>query len=68
MRELVPVRILVDRGEARLVDQRPDSPLVRLGRVERRRILAVAAFRELRSLRREIDAEHAAEASHIEGV
>jgi hypothetical protein len=66
--ELAPVRALVDRGEARLETEQPDSPLMRLGRAERRRILAVAAFRELRSLRRELDAERAADPGHIDGV
>jgi hypothetical protein len=68
MEELAPVRALVDRGEARLESQQPDSPLMRLERAERRRILAVAAFRELRSLRRELDAERAADPGHIDGV
>lgn len=57
MEELNAVRVLIDHGERRLHDEQPDSPLLRLSRPEQRRILAVAAYRELRALRREIEEE-----------
>jgi hypothetical protein len=76
--ELAGIRALVDHGEARLLGDRPDDRLLRLSRPERRRVLAVAAFRELRSLRREVEAERAAaegvggergaDDGHIDGV
>lgn len=68
MEELAGIRALVDGGEARLQNEQPDHRLLGLSRPERRRILAVAAFRELRSLRREIEAERAADERHIDGV
>ena len=60
MEEVAGIPALVDHGEARLLGERPDNRLLRLSRPERRRVLAVAAFRELRSLRREVEGERAA--------
>ena len=68
MEELAPVRALVDRGEARLLASAGDSPLRRLDRIARRRVLAVAAFRELRKLRREVEAGREDGEPYIEGV
>ncbi len=50
------VRYMVDRAIARLETERPNSPLLKLERPELRRILAIAAYREVRGLQREIDA------------
>lgn len=50
------LRLMVDRAIVRLETERPESPLLKLERPELRRILAVAAYREIRTLRREIDA------------
>jgi hypothetical protein len=68
VKELAGIRALVDGGELRLRTEQPDHRLLGLSRPERRRILAVAAFRELRSLRREIEAERGADDRHIDGV
>lgn len=54
MQELLPVRVLVNQGLERLAHQPPDHPLRRLDRLKLRRLLAEAAFRELRNLRHEI--------------
>jgi hypothetical protein len=51
------LRYMVDRAVVRLETERPDSPLLKLERPELRRILAVAAYREVRSLQREIDTD-----------
>lgn len=45
---------MVDRGVERLEAAPPDHPLRKLDRIKLRRLLAEAAFRELRELRREI--------------
>ncbi len=68
MEQLASIRALVYRRETRPHLEQPGSRLLRLSRLERRRILAVAAFRELRSLRREVDADRAADGGHIEGM
>jgi len=47
----------MDQALVRLDAQPGDSPLKRLDPLELRRLLAEAAFREFRTLRREIDAE-----------
>lgn len=51
------LRFMVDRAVVRLETERPDSPLLKLERPELRRILAVAAYREVRSLQREVDTD-----------
>ena len=45
---------MVDRGVERLEAAPPDHPLRKVDRIKLRRLLAEAAFRELRDLRREI--------------
>ncbi len=50
------LRYMVDRAIVRLETERPGSPLLKLERPELRRILAIAAYREIRDLQREIDA------------
>ncbi len=50
------LRYMVDRAIVRLETERPGSPLLTLDRPELRRILAIAAYREIRDLRRETDA------------
>lgn len=50
------LRYMVDRAITRLETERPDSPLLKLERPELRRILAIAAYREVRGLQRESDA------------
>ncbi|TME31649.1 MAG: hypothetical protein E6I62_07090 [Chloroflexi bacterium] len=57
MEEFAGVRYLMDQALVRLDAQPGDSPLKRLDPLELRRLLAEAAFREFRTLRREIDAE-----------
>jgi hypothetical protein len=57
MEELAWARHLVDRAIERLEDEMPDSPLLDLELLELRRILAEAAFRELRAIQREIRRE-----------
>lgn len=54
MQELLPIRILVDQGLERLERKPADHPLRRLDPLRLRRLLAEAAFRELRTLQREI--------------
>lgn len=54
MQELVPARALIEQGLERLQAQPPDHPLRQLEPIRLRRLLAEAAFRELRDLRREI--------------
>ena len=46
---------MVDRGIERLETEEPDSPLRRLERSHLRRVLALAALKEMRQLRREIE-------------
>jgi len=50
------LRYMVDRAIVRLETERPGSPLLKLERPELRRVLAIAAYREIRALRRETDA------------
>ena len=50
------LRYMVDHAIVRLETERPGSPLLKLERPELRRILAIAAYREIRDLRRETDA------------
>ena len=57
MRELETIRRLVDRGIDKLADAPEDHPLRRVEEVELRRRLAEAAFKEVRSLQREVDEE-----------
>jgi hypothetical protein len=57
MKELCGVRYLVDHAITRLETERRDSPLMNLERTRLRRLLAEAAFREFRTLQREIEAE-----------
>jgi hypothetical protein len=59
VQELLPIRVLVDQGLERLERQPEDHPLRRLEPLKLRRLLAEAAFRELRNLRREIVEESA---------
>lgn len=54
------LKYMVDRAITRLEAERPNSPLLALERPELRRILAVAAYREVRDLRREVDADGSA--------
>jgi hypothetical protein len=49
------LRYMVDRAITRLENERPNSPLLKLERPELRRILAIAAYREVRELQRETD-------------
>jgi hypothetical protein len=53
--ELAWLRRMVDRGIERLETEEPDSPMRRLERSHLRRVLAVAALKEMRQLRREIE-------------
>lgn len=48
------VKALVDRAIVRLETEQPESPLLQLERPHLRRILATAAYREIRALRREV--------------
>ena len=57
MQEVAPARALVDQALERLERLPPDHPLKRQDPVKLRRLLAEAAFRELRSLRREVAEE-----------
>ncbi len=57
MEEVAWVRHLVDRAIERLEDEPDDHPLRRLSGPELRRQLAEAAFREVRELRGEIEAQ-----------
>jgi hypothetical protein len=50
------LRYMVDRAIMRLETERPNSPLLKLERPELRRILAIAAYREVRDLQHETDA------------
>jgi hypothetical protein len=59
MEELAWARHLIERAILRLEDEMPDSPLLDLEQLELRRILAEAAFREVRALQREIGRESA---------
>jgi hypothetical protein len=54
MPRLLGIKHMVDRGVERLEAAPPDHPLRKLDRIKLRRLLAEAAFRELRELRREI--------------
>ena len=54
MPRLLGVKHMVDRGVERLEAGPQDHPLRKLDRIKLRRLLAEAAFRELRDLRREI--------------
>jgi hypothetical protein len=54
MQELVLARALIEQGLKRLQAQPSDHPLRQLEPARLRRLLAEAAFRELRDLRREI--------------
>ena len=47
------VRVMVDRAVRKLEMEGSDHPLRRLDRLHLRRVLAAAAYRELRQLRRE---------------
>jgi hypothetical protein len=51
------VRYVVDRAIARIALEPRYSPLARLSRTDLRRLLAEAHYREMRNLRREIEAE-----------
>ena len=57
MEEVAWVRHLVDRAIERLHTEMLDSPLLELERTELRRLLAEAAFREIRALQAEIRRE-----------
>ena len=57
MDEFAGVRYLIELAVARLEADPDDSPLKRIDPLELRRLLAEAAYREFRKLRREIDAE-----------
>jgi hypothetical protein len=48
------VKALIERAIVRLETEQPDSPLLKLDRPHLRRILATAAYREIRALRREV--------------
>jgi hypothetical protein len=54
MEEVAWVRHLVDRAIERLETEMLDSPLLELDRTELRRLLAEAAFREIRALQSEL--------------
>jgi hypothetical protein len=60
MEELAWVRHLVDRAIERLHTEMHDSPLLQLEPPELRRLLAEAAFREIRALQAEIRRESGA--------
>ncbi len=53
MQEVAAARALIDQALERLDRQPADHPLKRLDAVKLRRLLAEAAFRELRQFRRE---------------
>lgn len=53
MQEVAAARALVERALDRLERQPADHPLKRIDPVKLRRLLAEAAFRELRDFRRE---------------
>ncbi|HEX6139555.1 MAG TPA: hypothetical protein VF013_03725 [Candidatus Limnocylindria bacterium] len=57
MEEVATVRRMIDLAIQRLEAGPHDHPLLGLDRVRLRRLLAEAAYREIRSLRREIAAE-----------
>jgi hypothetical protein len=59
MEELLPIRVLIEQGLVRLEHESADHPLRRIDSLRLRRLLAEAAFRELRTLRREIVEESA---------
>ena len=49
------VRVMVDRAVRKLEMEASDHPLRHLDRLHLRRVLAAAAYRELRQLRRETE-------------
>ena len=57
--EVAWVRHLVDRAIERLETEMIDSPLLELERTDLRRLLAEAAFREIRALQAQIRRESA---------
>jgi hypothetical protein len=55
------VRVMVDRAVRKLELEASDHPLRRLDRLHLRRVLAAAAWRELRQLRRETERQQPAD-------